>query len=186
MDAFYASVEQRDHLGYRGKPVVVGGTPLGRGVVAAASYEARKFGIHSAMPSRLGKQKCYELIFVPPRFEIYPCISTQIHQIFERYTDLVEPVALNEAYLDVTENKQGLLYATTIARHIRADIFAQTNLTASAGVSFNKILAKMASGINKPNGLTVILPSDAEAFVEALTIEKFHGIGKVTKKKCTI
>ncbi len=183
MDAFYASVEQRDHLGYRGKPLVVGGTPSGRGVVAAASYEARKFGIHSAMPSRLAKQKCHELIFVPPRFEIYRSISKQIHQIFERYTDLVEPVALDEAYLDVTENKQGLPYATTIARHIRADIFAQTNLTASAGVSFNKFLAKMASGINKPNGLTVILPSDAEAFVEALPIEKFHGIGKVTAQK---
>jgi DNA polymerase-4 len=183
MDAFYASVEQRDYPGYRGKPLVVGGTPSGRGVVAAASYEARKFGIHSAMPSRLAKQKCHELIFVPPRFEIYRSISKQIHQIFERYTDLVEPVALDEAYLDVTENKQGLPYATTIARHIRADIFAQTNLTASAGVSFNKFLAKMASGINKPNGLTVILPSDAEAFVEALPIEKFHGIGKVTAQK---
>jgi DNA polymerase-4 len=183
MDAFYASVEQRDYPGYRGKPLIVGGTPSGRGVVAAASYEARKFGIHSAMPSRLAKQKCHELIFVPPRFEIYRSISKQIHQIFERYTDLVEPVALDEAYLDVTENKQGLPYATTIARHIRSDIFAQTNLTASAGVSFNKFLAKMASGINKPNGLTVILPSDAEAFVEALPIEKFHGIGKVTAQK---
>ena len=166
MDAFFASVEQRDHPGYRGKPLVVGGTPSGRGVVAAASYEARKFGIHSAMPSRLAKQKCPTLIFVPPRFEIYRSISKQIHQIFERYTDLVEPVALDEAYLDVTHNKQGLTYATTIARHIRSDIFAQTNLTASAGVSFNKFLAKMASGSNTPNGLTVILPSHAEAVVE--------------------
>jgi DNA polymerase-4 len=183
MDAFYASVEQRDRPRYRGKPLVVGGTPENRGVVAAASYEARKFGIHSAMSSRLAKQKCPNLIFVPPRFEIYRSISKQIHHIFERYTDLVEPVALDEAYLDVSENKQGLPYATTIARHIRSDIFAQTNLTASAGVSFNKFLAKMASGINKPNGLTVILPSDAEAFVEALPIEKFHGIGKVTAQK---
>ena len=183
LDAFFASVEQRDHPGYRGKPLVVGGTPSGRGVVAAASYEARKFGIHSAMPSRLAKQKCPNLIFVPPRFEIYRSISKQIHQIFERYTNLVEPVALDEAYLDVTENKQGVAYATTIAKHIRADIFAQTNLTASAGVSFNKFLAKMASGINKPNGMTVILPKDAEAFVEALPIEKFHGIGKVTAQK---
>ncbi len=182
MDAFYASVEQRDHPGYRGKPLVVGGTPEKRGVVAAASYEARKFGIHSAMSSRLAKQKCPSLIFVLPRFEIYRSISKQIHDIFERYTDLVEPVALDEAYLDVTDNKQNLPYSTTIARHIRADIFAQTNLTASAGVSFNKFLAKMASGINKPNGLTVILPSDAQIFVEALPIEKFHGIGKVTKK----
>ncbi len=183
MDAFYASVEQRDHPRYRGKPLVVGGTPENRGVVAYSSYEARKFGIHSAMSSRLAKQKCPSLIFVLPRFEIYRSISKQIHHIFERYTDLIEPVALDEAYLDVTENKQGLPYATTIARHIRSDIFAQTNLTASAGVSFNKFLAKMASGINKPNGLTVILPSDAQIFVEALPIEKFHGIGKVTAQK---
>ena len=168
MDAFYASVEQRDNPDYRGKPLVVGGSPNQRGVVAAASYEARKFGIHSAMPSRLAVAKCPGLIFVKPRFEVYRTISTQIHAIFERYTDLVEPVALDEAYLDVTENKQNIPYASTVARYIREAIVKETNLTASAGVSINKFLAKMASGKNKPNGLTVILPENAEAFVEEL------------------
>ena len=138
MDAFYASVEQRDNPDYRGKPLVVGGSPNERGVVAAASYEARKFGIHSAMPSRLALAKCTELIFVKPRFDIYREISTQIHAIFERYTDLVEPVALDEAYLDVTENKQNIPYASTVARYIRSAIVKETNLTASAGVSVNK------------------------------------------------
>ena len=183
MDAFYASVEQRDNPDYRGKPLVVGGSPNLRGVVASASYEARKYGIHSAMPSRLAVAKCPELVFVKPRFEVYREISTQIHAIFERYTDLVEPVALDEAYLDVTENKQNIPYASTISRHIRAAIFKETGLTASAGLSINKFLAKMASGKNKPNGLTVILPEDAEAFVEQLPIEKFHGIGEVTANK---
>ena len=183
MDAFYASVEQRDNPKYRGKPLVVGGSPDRRGVVAAASYEARKFGIHSAMPSKLAVAKCPNVIFAKPRFDIYRAISVQIHDIFRRYTDTFEPVALDEAYLDVTENKQELPYASTVARHIRAEIFQQTNLTASAGVSMNKFLAKMASGINKPNGMTVILPEDAETFVEALPIEKFHGIGKVTAAK---
>ena len=183
MDAFYASVEQRDNPEYRGKPLVVGGSPDRRGVVAAASYEARKFGIHSAMPSKLAVAKCPNVIFAKPRFDIYRAISVQIHDIFRRYTDTFEPVALDEAYLDVTENKQELPYASTVARHIRAEIFQQTNLTASAGVSMNKFLAKMASGINKPNGMTVILPEDAETFVEALPIEKFHGIGKVTAAK---
>ncbi len=183
MDAFYASVEQRDNPEYRGKPLVVGGSPDRRGVVAAASYEARKFGIHSAMPSKLAVAKCPNVIFAKPRFDIYRAISVQIHDIFRRYTDTFEPVALDEAYLDVTENKQRLPYASTVARHIRAEIFQQTNLTASAGVSINKFLAKMASGMNKPNGMTVILPEDAETFVEALPIEKFHGIGKVTAAK---
>ena len=183
MDAFYASVEQRDNPDYRGKPLVVGGAPDQRGVVAAASYEARKFGIHSAMPSRLAVAKCPSLVFVRPRFDVYREISTQIHAIFERYTDLVEPVALDEAYLDVTENKQNIPYASTIARHIRAAILESTGLTASAGVSLNKFLAKMASGLNKPNGLSVILPEQAEAFVEALPVEKFHGIGEVTAAK---
>ncbi len=183
MDAFYASVEQRDNLRYRGKPVVVGASPRQRGVVAAASYEARKLGIHSAMPSRTAIALCPNLIFVKPRFEIYRAISAQIHDVFRRYSDIVEPVALDEAYLDVTENKQGLPYASTVARHIRHEIFQETNLTASAGVSINKFLAKMASGMNKPNGMTVILPEDAEAFVETLPIEKFHGIGKVTAAK---
>jgi DNA polymerase IV len=152
-------------------------------VVAASSYEARKFGIYSAMPSKLAIALCPNLIFVKPRFEIYRAISAQIHDVFRRYTDIVEPIALDEAYLDVTENKQGLLYASTVARHIRSEIFQATNLTASAGVSVNKFLAKMASGMNKPNGMSVILPEDAEAFVEELLIEKFHGIGKVTAAK---
>lgn len=183
MDAFYASVEQRDYPCYRGKPLVVGGEPHQRGVVVAASYEARFFGIHSAMPSRIAYQKCPNLIFVPPRFEVYRAISKQIHAIFKRYTDVIEPIALDEAYLDVTENKLGLPYATTIARQIKAAISTETNLTATAGVSFNKFLAKMASGMNKPNGLTVILPQHAQDFVEALPIEKFHGIGEVTAPK---
>ncbi|NJL64769.1 MAG: DNA polymerase IV [Methylacidiphilales bacterium] len=183
MDAFYASVEQRDNPEYRGKPLAVGSSPSQRGVVAAASYEARKYGIHSAMASSMAVAKCPHLIIVRPRFEVYRAISAQIHDIFKRYTDIFEPVALDEAYLDVTENKQEFPYASTIARLIRAEIFAQTNLTASAGVSINKFLAKMASGMNKPNGMTVILPEDAIAFVENLPIEKFHGIGKVTAAK---
>ena len=183
MDAFYASVEQRDNPEYRGKPLAVGASPRQRGVVAAASYEARKFGIHSAMPSKLAIAKCPNLIFVKPRFEVYRAISAQIHKTFRHYTDIFEPVALDEAYLDVTENKQRLPYASTVARYIRREIFQATNLTASAGVSVNKFLAKMASGINKPNGMTVILPEDAQSFVEALPIEKFHGIGKVTAAK---
>ena len=183
MDAFYASVEQRDYPRYRGKPLAVGATPHQRGVVCAASYEARTFGIHSALSSRVALQRCPHLIFVPPRFDVYRSISQQICAIFEQHTDLVEPVALDEAYLDVTENKLGLPHATTIARAIRASIFKETGLTASAGVSFNKFLAKMASGLNKPNGLTVILPEQAETFVESLPIEKFHGIGKVSATK---
>jgi DNA polymerase IV len=183
MDAFYAAIEQRDQPRYRGVPIVVGGRPEERGAVCAASYEARKFGIHSALPSRIAKQKCPHLIFVKPRFEVYRAVSDQIHSIFRRYTDLVEPVAFDEAYLDVTEPKLGLHYASTIARHIKADIFQETGLTASAGVSKNKFLAKMASGMNKPNGLTVILPEQAEAFIENLPIEQFHGIGRVTAIK---
>ncbi len=183
MDAFYASVEQRDNQEYRGKPLVVGGSPNQRGVVAAASYEARKFGIHSAMPSVSAIARCPSLIFVRPRFDVYREVSAQIHVIFKRYTDVVEGVALDEAYLDVTENKQNIPYASTIARRIKAEILEQTKLTATAGVSINKFLAKMASGQNKPNGLTVILPQDAKAFVEGLAIEKFHGIGEVTAAK---
>lgn len=183
MDAFYASVEQRDNPRYRGKPLAVGASPRQRGVVAAASYEARKYGIHSAMPSKSAIAKCPHLIFVRPRFEVYRAISVQIHDVFRRYTDIVEPIALDEAYLDVTENKLGLPYASTVARHIRNEILTETNLTASAGVSINKFLAKIASGMNKPNGMTVILPEDAVAFVESLAIEQFHGIGKVTAAK---
>jgi DNA polymerase-4 len=183
MDAFYASVEQRDCPEYRGKPLAVGASPRQRGVVAACSYEARKYGIHSAMPSKLAIAKCPDLIFVKPRFEVYRAVSAQIHAVFKRYTDIFEPVALDEAYLDVTENKHELPYASTVARQIRHEIFHETNLTASAGVSVNKFLAKMASGINKPDGITVILPEDTEAFVESLPIKKFHGIGKVTAAK---
>ncbi len=183
MDAFYASVEQRDNPSYRGKALVVGGSPNQRGVVAAASYEARKFGVHSAMPSITAIAKCPGLIFVRPRFDVYRDISTSIHAIFKRYSDLVEGVALDEAYLDVTKNRQNIPYASTIARHIKTAIFQETQLTATAGVSINKFLAKMASGQNKPNGLTVILPEDAIVFVEQLPIEKFHGIGEVTAAK---
>lgn len=183
MDAFYASVEQRDEPKYRGLPLVVGGSPYKRGVVAAASYEARRFGIHSAMSSRTAKQKCPHLIFVKPRFEVYRAISEHIREIFLSYTDWVEPVALDEAYLDVTQNNCNNPSATLIAKDIKASILQSTGLTASAGVSVNKFLAKMASAMNKPNGLSVILPQQAEEFVEALLIEKFHGIGKVTATK---
>ena len=183
MDAFYASVEQRDNPSYRGRPLAVGGSPEQRGVVAAASYEARRFGIHSAMASRTAVQRCPNLILVPPRFDIYREISQTIREIFYRYTDLVEPLALDEAYLDVTQNKQEMPSATLIAREIKAAIFAETNLTASAGISINKFLAKTASGINKPNGLCLIPPDKAESFVETLEIEKFHGIGQVTAGK---
>jgi DNA polymerase IV len=183
MDAFYASVEQRDNPKYRGKPLVVGGSPEKRGAVAAASYEARKFGIHSAMPSRTAVQRCPNLIFAPPRFEIYREVSEQIRSIFLSYTDLVEPLALDEAYLDVTANKKGINSATAIARQIKQTILQQTKLTASAGVSFNKFLAKIASGMNKPDGLTVIQPNEAESFIEALPIETFYGVGHVTATK---
>jgi len=183
MDAFFASVEQRDEPNYRGKPIAVGGSPDKRGVVAAASYEARRFGIHSAMPSRTAIQRCPQLIFVKPRFDVYREVSGQIHDIFNRYTDLIEPLSLDEAYLDVTENKLGLPSATLIAKEIKANILAETNLTASAGVSINKFLAKTASGVNKPNGLFLIPPEGAELYVEQLEIEKFYGIGHVTAEK---
>jgi DNA polymerase-4 len=183
MDAFYASVEQRDFPQYRGKPIVVGGRPEKRGAVAAASYEARKFGIHSAMPSRVAQQRCQDLIFVSPRFEVYREVSQHIRAIFHQYTDLVEPLALDEAYLDVTKNKVGEPSATLLAQQIKQDIYTTTHLTASAGVSVNKFLAKIASGLNKPNGLTLIRPEEVAAFVEALPIEKFHGIGQVTAGK---
>lgn len=183
MDAFFASVEQRDNILYRGKPIVVGGKPEQRGAVAAASYEARQYGIHSAMPSRLAKQRCPHLIFVKPRFEVYKEVSQQIREIFHRYTDLVEPLSLDEAYLDVTSNKLEISSATAIARAIKQAIHQETHLTASAGVSINKFLAKIASGLNKPDGLTLISPDQAEAFVESLPIEKFHGVGTATAAK---
>jgi len=183
MDAFYASVEQRDNPSYRGKPVAVGGSPENRGVVAAASYEARQFGIFSAMPSRTAVQKCRNLIFVRPRFDVYREISLQIREIFHEYTDLVEPLALDEAYLDVTENKRGLPSATLIAKEIKERILQETRLTASAGISINKFLAKTASGLRKPNGLYLIPPDKVESFMEELPIEKFYGVGEVTAKK---
>ncbi len=182
MDAFYASVEQRDNPDLRGKPVAVGGS-LERGVVAAASYEARKFGIHSAMPSVTARRKCPELIFVKPRFDIYRAVSHQIHQVFAEYTPLVEPVSLDEAYLDVTENPKRIASATEIAKAIRARIRAETGLTASAGVSYNKFLAKMASNQCKPDGLFVITPRDGPGFVETLPVGRFHGIGPVTRAR---
>jgi DNA polymerase IV len=183
MDAFYASVEQRDNPDYRGKPLAVGGSPEKRGAVAAASYEARKFGVHSAMPSRTAIQRCPRLIFVKPRFEVYRGVSEQIRSVFRSFTDLVEPLSLDEAYLDVSLNKAGMSSATEIAKQIKGLIQAETGLTASAGVSINKFLAKTASGMNKPDGLTLILPDEAESFVESLAIERFYGIGPATTEK---
>ena len=182
MDAFFASVEQRDNPDLRGKPVAVG-YGSARGVVAAASYEARKFGVHSAMASVTAKRKCPDLIFVPPRFEAYRAVSTQIRAIFADYTALIEPLSLDEAYLDVTENLKSMASATDIAREIRDRIFVLTGLTASAGVSYNKFLAKMASGQNKPNGEFVITPQHGEGFVASLPVRKFHGIGPATTKR---
>jgi DNA polymerase-4 len=182
MDAFYASVEQRDNPDLRGKPVAVGGSRE-RGVVAAASYEARKFGVRSAMASVTARRKCSELIFVRPRFDVYREISRQIRAIFAEYTPLVEPLSLDEAYLDVSENLRGLPTATAIAKEIRARIRAETSLTASAGVSYNKFLAKLASDFRKPDGLYVITPDMGPAFVEDLPVEKFHGIGPATTAK---
>lgn len=182
MDAFYASVEQRDNPELKGKPVAVGGNKE-RGVVAAASYEARKYGVKSAMPSAIAARRCPHLIFVKPRFEQYSKVSGQIRAIFQEYTDLIEPLSLDEAYLDVTTTKIGLPSATLIAREIKAKIKEKTNLTASAGISYCKFLAKTASDVNKPDGLFVILPKDAEAYLEKMAIHQFHGIGKATAEK---
>lgn len=182
MDAFYASVEQRDNPDLRGKPVAVGGGSR-RGVVAAASYEARRFGVRSAMPSVTALRKCPDLIFVKPRFDTYRAISLQIRAIFAQYTDLIEPLSLDEAYLDVTENKAALPLATQIAEDIRAKIKAETGLTASAGVSYNKFLAKLASDHRKPDGLFVITPKMGPAFVETLPVGRFHGVGPATTTK---
>lgn len=179
MDAFYASVEQRDNPELRGKPLAVGGSRE-RGVVAAASYEARKFGVRSAMPSVTARRRCPQLIFVPPRFDVYRAVSSQIHEIFAEFTPLIEPLSLDEAYLDVTENLKGIPSATQVAEEIRTRIRAETGLTASAGVSYNKFLAKLASDHRKPDGLFVITPRDGAGFVETLAIEKFHGVGPAT------
>jgi DNA polymerase-4 len=183
MDAFYASVEQRDNPDYRGKPVIVGGSPEGRGVVAAASYEVRKYGVHSAMPAAKAVQLCPQAIFVKPRFEVYREVSEKIREIFFQFTDLVEPLSLDEAYLDVTDNHMNIPSATLIAREIRSLVKERTQLTASAGVAYNKFLAKIASDLNKPDGLAIITPEKAEAFLEKLDIRTFHGIGKATEAK---
>ncbi len=182
MDAFFASVEQRDNPALRGKPVAVGGSAL-RGVVAAASYEARVFGVRSAMPSVTAKRRCPQLVFVPPRFEVYKSVSQQIRQIFARYTDLIEPLSLDEAYLDVTRDKQGVGSAIRVAQRIRGEISAETGLTASAGISYNKFLAKIASDQNKPNGQFVVLPQDALAFVATLPARRFYGVGPRTAER---
>jgi DNA polymerase IV len=180
MDAFYASVEQRDNPELRGKPVAVGGAAE-RGVVAAASYEARQFGVRSAMPSVTARRRCPDLIFVKPRFDVYRAVSLEIRAIFAEYTPLIEPLSLDEAYLDVTENRKGIASATRIAEEIRARIRADTALTASAGVSYNKFLAKLASDHRKPDGLFVITPRMGPDFVAALPVRKFHGVGPATE-----
>ena len=182
MDAFYASVEQRDHPAWRGKPVIVGGGFHKRGVVSACSYEARKYGVHSAMPGSKAKRLCPNGIFTPVDMPKYVSVSRQIHAVFHEFTDLVEPMSLDEAYLDVTSNKINCPSATIIAQMIRREIKEVTGLTASAGVSYNKFIAKIASDVNKPDGLTVILPEEAEAFLDDLPVGKFFGIGKVTAK----
>jgi DNA polymerase-4 len=182
MDAFFASIEQRDSPELLGKPVAVGSAER-RGVVAAASYEARKYGVRSAMPSAYAKQICPHLIFVKIRFDVYKKVSRQINEIFHQYTDLVEPLSLDEAYLDVTSNKPGIALATDIAKAIRNDILTKTGLTASAGISYNKFLAKTASDINKPNGQKLIHPVNAEAFIEELSVGKFFGVGQATESK---
>lgn len=182
MDAFYASVEQMDNPELRGKPIAVGGSE-NRGVVAAASYEARKFGVRSAISGVMAKKNCPELIFVAPRFERYKEISTKIHKIFRDYTDLIEPLSLDEAYLDVTHNKKGNPSASLLAEEIRLRIFNELGLTASAGISVNKFVAKIASDYNKPNGQKTVNPDEVEAFLEVLPIRKFYGVGKVTTEK---
>lgn len=182
MDAFYASIEQRDNPELRGKPLAVGYGEA-RGVVAAASYEARVYGVRSAMPSTTAKAKCPQLIFVLPRFDVYRDVSHQIMNIFFEYTDLVEPLSLDEAFLDVTENHKNIPSATLIAKEIKQRIKAETGLTASAGVSYNKFLAKIASDYNKPDGLYVIRPKDAIEFIENLKVERIHGVGRVTAEK---
>lgn len=183
MDAFYASVEKRDFPAYRGKALVVGGPPTSRGVVATASYEARAFGIHSAMPCSRAIKLCPHALFVAPRFDVYKTVSAQIRTIFRRYTDLIEPLSLDEAYLDLTTDKQGIGSALTIAQRIKDAIRQELQLTASAGVSINKFVAKIASDMDKPDGLTFIGPSRVERFMEQLPVEKFFGVGKVTAAK---
>mgnify|MGYP003116189270 FL=1 len=182
MDAFFASVEQRDNPALRGRPIAVGGSAE-RGVVAAASYEARQFGVRSAMPSVTAKRRCPQLTFVKPRFDVYKSVSRQIRAIFDRYSSLVEPLSLDEAYLDVTEDRQGIGSAIRVASCIRRDILAETALTASAGISYNKFLAKVASDQNKPDGQFVVLPVEGAAFVAALPTRRFYGVGPRTAER---
>lgn len=182
MDAFFASVEQRDDPSLRGRPVAVGHAAA-RGVVAAASYEARRFGVRSALPSVTALRRCPDIVFVPPRFEVYRDVSRQIHEVFARYADLVQPLSLDEAYLDVTADRRGLDTAWLTAKAIRADILAETGLTASAGISYNKFLAKLASDHRKPNGQFAVTPEMGADWVETLPVSRFHGVGPVTAEK---
>ncbi len=182
MDAFFASVEQRDNPSLRGKPVAVG-YAAARGVVAAASYEARQFGVRSALPSITATRRCPDLIFVPPRFAVYRAVSRQIHEIFAEFTALIQPLSLDEAYLDVTDNRRAIPTAWETAKEIRARIQAETGLTASAGISYNKFLAKLASDQRKPNGQFAVTPSMALAWIESLPVARFHGVGPVTAQK---
>ncbi|MCK5829000.1 MAG: DNA polymerase IV [Methylococcales bacterium] len=183
MDAFFASVEQRDFPEYQNKPIIVGGKPESRGVVATCSYEARQYGIHSAMPSSQAYRLCPQAIFLKPRFEAYKEASSIIRQIFSHYTELFEPLSLDEAYLDVSKNILCQGSATLIAKEVKKSILQKTGLVASAGISYNKFLAKIASDMDKPDGLYLIVPKQGIAFVEKLTVGKFHGIGKATEKK---
>ncbi len=183
MDAFFAAVEQRDNPEYRGKPIIVGGSPESRGVVATASYEARKFGIRSAMPTSQAYRLCPQGIFVYPRFEAYREASIEFLDVLKEYSDLIEPLSLDEAYVDVTENKKNIKYASVVAKEVRQKVFEKTKLTVSAGVAPNKFLAKIASDMNKPNGLTVITPEQVPSFLEDLPIRKIPGIGSKTEEK---
>jgi len=184
MDAFYAAVEQRDRPELRGRPVVVGGDPRGRGVVATASYEARPFGIHSAMPSAQAYRRCPHAVFLRPDFERYRAVSKQVQAIFRRHTDLVEPLSLDEAYLDVTENARGLPSATAVAEAIRAEVRAETGLTASAGVGPSKLVAKIASDVDKPDGLCVVPPGRVADFLRGLPVRRLPGVGRKTEEAC--
>ena len=186
MDAFFASVEERDNPKLKGHPVIIGSDPRltgGRGVVSTCNYEARKFGVHSAMSSKEAYERCPQGIFISGNYEKYQAVGLQIREIFKRYTDLIEPMSIDEAYLDVTENKLEIKSAVKIAKLIQHDIWNELQLTASAGVSYNKFLAKIASDYEKPHGLTVILPDEAEAFLAPMDIAKFHGVGKKSVEK---
>ena len=182
MDAFYASVEQRDDPSLRGLPIAVGGGGP-RGVVATCSYEARTFGVRSAMPGARARRLCPDLLFVKPRFEVYRAVSVQIREIFARFTDMIQPLSLDEAYLDVTVNKPGIASATRVAQEIRRMIRAETGLTASAGVSYNKLIAKLASDQNKPDGICVVRPAEGAAFIAAMPVRRIHGVGPVTARR---